>query len=900
MVDHMMEGFGTTVFAYGQTGTGKSTTTLGSMSPPTEQGLLPRLLTDVFAECDGLRADGSEVNCKLQMIELYNEQIRDLLAPPPGENVKVPRPEIHVHPKIGVYITDMQDPVVSSSQECFDLIEFGNNMKTVAATSMNTYSSRGHTIIKFHMERKNPDASCTVSDCFVVDLAGRENEKTTQVRGDQFVELSFINRSLMWLAVCIKGLSEEPRRKRERTERGRNLSQFRNSKLTLLLANSLSGNSKTSVITTASPTMGNYDETLATLKFATSVKSIELKATAATKVDKDQLLCSLQDEVQKLKEQAVAAGPSSSEFEELKKRAEVAEQMARDQEANWEDLRRKSEEAQKLRDETAKRMNIMRWNMSKTAIKCLLKTPALPHLVNESDDETAGRVIFHIADNDKEYLVGYDDECDFKVPGLTDKCPRLCYIWKKGDEIWLRVERVEKPKEGMSGRSAVVLAKLMGVSDPTQVVRNHTSQFGAASQQHVHPSHIKVRLNSRLVKEEAVQLRHGDRLTLGPKKLRFRVRTKSGDFPEPMTRELLSVEDELKESLDSMRDVMGQRAEVPEFVSCAVKFYGHLRQGGGCDEEHHALLRGFLASVQELQQQVNEANAVTSEMRGNVVKFELAMESPALSFGHGLPHRAFPELIVRMVAPKSAKSFWRLVKNRLHLISERDADPLEYFRAERARESSVRVLSVETCEKFQDRLRVMIGAYDAWCADPDNFDPAEFGDPWDDSIHAHDADENEVDLGANGGVRSTRNFEVALLKQKHRNDLSNMEHRLQDSEAALEFAEMRIQQLEHEIQNLRENNRNLHEREQVQEVRLRKVERERARIALNNEALEVELQTQRAVVPDKRDSVVTDPFEELSSMLQLNGKLLSDLTELRSGTHIGYNRVVALAERCRR
>merc|ERR1712136_194741 len=231
------------------------------------------------------------------------------------------------------------------------------------------------------------------------------------------------------------------------------------------------------------------------------------------------------------------------------------------------------------------------------------------------------------------------------------------------------------------------------------------------------------------------------------------------------------------------------------------------------------------------------------------------------------------------VAPKSAKSFWRLVKNRLHLISERDADPLEYFRAERARESSVRVLSVETCEKFQDRLRGMIGAYDAWCADPDKFDPAEFGDPWDDSIHAHDAAENEVDLGANGGgVRSTGNFEVALLKQKHRNDLSNMEHRLQESEAALEFAEMRIQQLEHEVQNLREN----------------------TRLALNNEALEVELQTQRAVVPDKRDSVVTDPFEELSSMLQLNGKLLSDLTELRSGTHIGYNRIVALAERYRR
>ena len=352
-------------------------------------------------------------------------------------------------------------------------------MKTIAATAMNPQSSRGHTIIKLHMEKRNTDASCTVSDCWVVDLAGRENEKTTQVRGEQFVELSFINKSLMWLAVCIKTLTEEKKSKKQ------NLSQFRNSKLTLLLANALTGNSKTSVITTASPTMGNYDETLATLKFATSVKCIELKATAATKVDKDQLLSTLQDEVKKLKEQASAAGPSSDEFEELKKRAEIAEQIAREQAANWADLRSQSEEAQKLRQETAKKMNIMRWNMSTTAIKSLLKSPGrasapLPHLVRESDDpEKEGKpVTFHIAQNDREYVIGHADGCDFKPTGLTEKCPRLCYVWRKGDELWLRVEKVEKRSErvGMSGCSALVLAKFMGVSDPTQVVRNHTQQ----------------------------------------------------------------------------------------------------------------------------------------------------------------------------------------------------------------------------------------------------------------------------------------------------------------------------------------------------------------------------------------------------------------------------------------
>uniref|UniRef100_A0A7S1AGJ9 Kinesin motor domain-containing protein n=1 Tax=Noctiluca scintillans TaxID=2966 RepID=A0A7S1AGJ9_NOCSC len=988
MLDHMMDGFGTTVFAYGQTGTGKSTTIVGLMSPPSEQGLLPRLLNDIFAACEHLRDEGSEVNCKLQMIELYNEQIRDLLAPPPvDEKVKPPKPEIHVHPKMGVYITDMQDPVVNSSQECFDLIEFGNNMKTIAATAMNPQSSRGHTIIKFHMEKKNPDASCTVSDCWVVDLAGRENEKTTQVSGEQFVELSFINRSLMWLAVCIKGLSEEPRvkkaLKKSKTDVAleggeevaepkakakpagggvKNLAQFRNSKLTLMLANSLSGNSKTSVITTASPTMGNYDETLATLKFATSVKCIELKATAATKVDKDQLLSALQDEVRKLKEQATAAGPTSNEFEELKKRAEIAEQMAREQEANWEDLRKKSEEAQKLREETAKKMNIMRWNMSKTAIKSMLMGagPPLPHLVNESDDpESIGKVTFHIAECEREYLIGHSEECDFQPLGLTEKCPRLCSIWKQGDEIWLRVEKIEKRKKkpGMSGSTALVLAKLMGIEDPTKVVRKHTSQQleGAveedeprekrAPHHHANPAHVKVRLNSRLVKGEPVQLKHGDRLTFGPgKKIRFRVRTLAGDFPEPMARELLSVEDELKENLDSMADVMGQeRAAIPEMVSCAVKFYGQLRQDGGCDDEHDLMLRGFLAKMQEMQQQVNDANDITKEIKGDGVKFELIMDCPPLAFGHGKPHRSFPDLLIRKVTPvRKAKSRWTLVKNRLHLISGRDnVDPLEYFKAEQAREAGVDVQMVFTEQMFQERLQIMISAYDSWCADRAGFNLQEFGDPWDDGeaqVHEGGEDQGEMfctnvqnatspcrrqaDPGAVNQVSASvgvRNFgrnggggaDVAILKQKHRDDLNKireeaeaeraaMEQELMDRQVALDAAQALGQRQMEELQRFESNMREVLRRNGELEKRHRQLEREKSRLTLNNEALEVELNTQRSLVQNIESGIFEDegldPFGEIAAMVECNGKLLGDLAQLRSGTHIGYNRVVTSAE----
>jgi len=951
MLDHMLDGFGTCVFAYGQTGTGKSTTIVGLMSPPSEQGLLPRLLNDIFDACEKMRSEGAEVNCKLQMIELYNEQIRDLLAPAVKDKAKAPRPEIHVHPKMGVYITDMQDPVVTTSQECFDLIEYGNNMKTIAATAMNPQSSRGHTIIKFHMERKNADASCTVSDCWIVDLAGRENEKTTQVSGEQFVELSFINRSLMWLAVCIKGLAEQPKGKKKKAEGAegeeggegkksgggggggglKNLAQFRNSKLTLMLANSLSGNSKTSVVCTASPTMGNYEETLATLKFATSVKSIELKATAATKVDKDQLLNTLQEEVKRLKEQASAAGPSSDEFEEIRRRAEIAERMAKEQESSWESLRKQSEEAQKLREETAKKMNIMRWTpINKTAAAGLLKPGMgglpLPHIINESDDpEMAGKVYFHIGREGYKYCVGRAEDCDFKPAGLTDKCPRLCYIWKEGDEIWLRMHEVEKPKEkaGMSGRSALVLSKLMGIADPTQVVRGHNSQKNdddgdMPAHQKVNPAHLKVRLNSRLVKDEPVMLKHGDRLVFGQgKKNRFRVRLVKGDFPENSARELLSVEDELKENFDSLADLIGEgRACDSELTSIAVKYYSQLRQQSDLDEEYEMMVRGFLAMMQQTQLQVNEANEITARMKkGLNMTYELAMEAPPLALGHGKPNRTFPELIVRKVSEvKTAKSRWRLVKNRLFLISGRDnVDPAEYFTKERSREAKVVVRDVFTPERFKNHMEVMEGAYKGWAAAPETFDLKEFGDPWDDGEGAGDAKDADAESGdRDSGGGGGHGNDVALIKQKNREELSKFKEdkdaeinkimeEYEETQETLRETQTLAEEQEQEIAALKEALANIQGKSCSDERKIRNLDREKARLQFDNEALEVELQTHRAMMKklDSDDEDDDDPFDDLTKMVEDNSRLLTDLTELRGGTHVGYNRMVTAVKEYR-
>mmetsp|Transcript_33302 Transcript_33302/g.62198 ORF Transcript_33302/g.62198 Transcript_33302/m.62198 type:complete len:286 (-) Transcript_33302:2-859(-) len=205
MVGHVLQGYNTCLFCYGQTGTGKTTTIMGKVEPVAEQGLLLRLLSDIFEEAQRLQRQGSATLLKVQMLEVYNEKVKDLLLPH-GNNQKN-HPDVHVHPKLGVYLKGVTEEAVESFEHCVRLVEYGNTMKTVAATAMNAKSSRAHTVFKLALEKRGgEDHLAVMSEVFFVDLAGRENEKTTKVTGERLVELTFINRSLMWLPPCIQKL----------------------------------------------------------------------------------------------------------------------------------------------------------------------------------------------------------------------------------------------------------------------------------------------------------------------------------------------------------------------------------------------------------------------------------------------------------------------------------------------------------------------------------------------------------------------------------------------------------------------------------------------------------------------------------------------------------------------
>lgn len=367
---HFYSGFNTATFAYGQTGAGKTTSMLGEFQPPESRGILPRLLEDIFDYIRAEKEAGWAYDVRVRMLEIYNEKIQDLLATK-GNQKKL---EVRVHPKFGVYVPDLTVNAVESAKDVLNLIEYGHTMQTVAATAMNAHSSRGHTIFAIKMQRSKNEGSSEMtesSECFIVDLAGRENEKTTLATGERLIELSYINRSLFHLANCIHALGQnsgksgpDPKRKGSNEDVSKavgnypkiqnqvptNKVNFRNSKLTLILQEALSGNSKTFMVGCVSPANSAYEENHVTLRFAATVKNIKLRAVKNSENKKD-MVKSMQAEISKLKAQ-IASGTGGggdvaggldgiprapAEIEGLKEQLEAAQAIAEEQSRSWEE-----------------------------------------------------------------------------------------------------------------------------------------------------------------------------------------------------------------------------------------------------------------------------------------------------------------------------------------------------------------------------------------------------------------------------------------------------------------------------------------------------------------------------------------------------------------------------------
>lgn len=271
IVDHAVDGYNSCLCAYGQTGTGKTHTLYGDWTHAERRGLLPRVAAGLLSRLETLRAGGAEATLQVSFVELYNNRLADLLAPAntsrtPGDSRKRGRLEIRTHPALGVYVDNLSEIEVHSVKDVGRLVSIGDRLRHVAATSMNQQSSRSHTIFTFKLEvrKGSSNTGSRMATVMVADLAGRENEQTSECTGHQFRELTFINRSLFQLANCVHALSDG----------NRDHVPFRNSKLTLLLSESFQRQSRTHLLATLSPSASAYDENLLTCRFLESTGRI--------------------------------------------------------------------------------------------------------------------------------------------------------------------------------------------------------------------------------------------------------------------------------------------------------------------------------------------------------------------------------------------------------------------------------------------------------------------------------------------------------------------------------------------------------------------------------------------------------------------------------------------------
>lgn len=262
-VDDILNGYNGTVFAYGQTGAGKSFTMMGGdIDNEVLKGIIPRIVEQIFASI--LISPGNiEYTVRVSYMEIYMERIRDLLNP---ANDNLP---VHEEKNRGVYVKGLLEIYVSSVQEVYEVMRRGGSARAVAATNMNQESSRSHSIFVIQINQKNVETgSQKAGYLYLVDLAGSEKVGKTGASGQTLEEAKKINKSLSALGMVINALTD-----------GKSTHvPYRDSKLTRILQESLGGNSRTTLIINCSPSSYNDDETLSTLRFGMRAKSIKNKA----------------------------------------------------------------------------------------------------------------------------------------------------------------------------------------------------------------------------------------------------------------------------------------------------------------------------------------------------------------------------------------------------------------------------------------------------------------------------------------------------------------------------------------------------------------------------------------------------------------------------------------------
>ncbi|KAI1077674.1 kinesin-domain-containing protein, partial [Whalleya microplaca] len=300
ILEEMLGGYNCTIFAYGQTGTGKTytmsgdmTNTLGLLSDAA--GIIPRVLHSLFNKLD---MDDTESFVKCSFIELYNEELRDLISGEENAKLKIFDDNSRKGHSTTV-VQGMEESHIKNATEGIKLLQDGSLKRQVAATKCNDLSSRSHTVftITACVKRTGEDGEDYVSagKLNLVDLAGSENIQRSGAENKRAAEAGLINKSLLTLGRVINAL----------VDRGSHI-PYRESKLTRLLQDSLGGRTKTCIIATVSPAKSNLEETISTLDYAFRAKNIRNKPQVNQLINKKTLLREFTHEIERLKSELIA------------------------------------------------------------------------------------------------------------------------------------------------------------------------------------------------------------------------------------------------------------------------------------------------------------------------------------------------------------------------------------------------------------------------------------------------------------------------------------------------------------------------------------------------------------------------------------------------------------------
>ncbi|ETP31735.1 hypothetical protein F442_19425 [Phytophthora nicotianae P10297] len=313
LIHGVLNGFNATVFAYGCTGAGKTYTMLGTKEEP---GIMARTLEDLFRNIERVHADPAgrvRYRVTVSFLEVYNENIRDLLCASSSCSSSVAMPtseflDLREDPIRGSVVAGLLEVEANNAQDVMKLLRRGNKYRSQESTSANSVSSRSHAVLQVHIEQQEKLAdseNCDTDNVEVkfgklslVDLAGSERAAVTQNRGQRLLEGANINRSLLALGNCINALGEK-----EGT-----FVPYRDSKLTRLLKDSLGGNCRTVMIANVSLAASSVEETLNTLKYANRAKNIKTTITrniveSDNSFNQSNLVANLQEEIATLKKE---------------------------------------------------------------------------------------------------------------------------------------------------------------------------------------------------------------------------------------------------------------------------------------------------------------------------------------------------------------------------------------------------------------------------------------------------------------------------------------------------------------------------------------------------------------------------------------------------------------------